>query len=81
MCLENKNIILVLMDLSLPDMDGYSATAEIKKLRPELPVIVQSANAMPEHKDLAKQSGADDFLEKPLKKEDLYTAVSKWIAV
>lgn len=74
-CLTDRKIDLVLMDLSLPDLDGYSAIAEIKKERPELPVVVQSANAMPEHRDRAKIAGADAFISKPIKKEELYNAI------
>ena len=75
LCRDDDKIDIILMDLILPDMDGYSAMREIKKIRPDLPVIVQSANSMPEHRDRAKKSGADGFIAKPIKKEELYSSI------
>ncbi len=77
LCFNDKKIDLVLMDLTLPDIDGYNAIEQIKKCRPDLPVIVQSATSMPEHRDRAKNSGADDFIAKPIKREELYNSIWK----
>lgn len=77
LCFNDRKIDLVLMDLTLPDIDGYNAITQIKKCRPDLPVIVQSATAMPEHRDRAKNAGADDFIAKPIKREELYNSIWK----
>jgi two-component system cell cycle response regulator DivK len=59
---------LILMDLSMPNMDGWEATRRLKadeKLS-RIPVIVLSAHAMRSHEERARACGCDDFLTKPL---------------
>ena len=59
---------LILMDLSLPTMDGWTATAEIKKIDKvkDIPIIALSAHAMPEHRDRAIKAGCSDYDTKPV---------------
>ena len=59
---------LILMDLSLPTMDGWTATAKIKEIESvkDIPVIALSAHAMQEHKDKALEAGCDDYDTKPV---------------
>jgi CheY-like chemotaxis protein len=57
---------LVLMDISLPVMDGYEATRLIRKTYPSLPIIGLSANAMQADVDKAKAAGCNDYLTKPI---------------
>ena len=68
---ENLEIDAVIMDIRLPLMDGLEATAKIKELIPEMPVIIQSAYAMQTTRDEAIESGCDDFITKPIKVETL----------
>jgi PAS domain S-box-containing protein len=68
-CRENKHIDLVLMDIKMPKMDGYQATKEIKKIRPEILILAQTAYAMIEDEEKALAAGCDDFITKPLTKE------------
>jgi len=77
LCTKDDSIDLVLMDLTLPDIDGYTAMERIRKARPALPMIAQSATSMSEHRERARNSGADDFIAKPIKKEELYNAIWK----
>ncbi|MCF8226407.1 MAG: response regulator [Bacteroidales bacterium] len=74
-CRENPEIALVLMDIKLPVMDGYEATREIKKIRPELPVIAQTAYAQDTDREKALNSGCTDFIVKPFTKEELYSVI------
>ncbi len=67
----NPDIKLVLMDIKMPVMDGYEATRQIKKLKPDMPVIAQTAFAMPEDRDRAFEAGCDGYLPKPIKSADL----------
>lgn len=67
----SENIDLVLMDIQIPVMDGYTATAKIKELKPDLPIIAQTAHALAEEKEKCLRSGADDYLAKPISRKDL----------
>jgi CheY-like chemotaxis protein len=62
---------LVLMDISLPVMDGYEATRQIRKLYPDLPIIGLSAHAMQGDADKAVQAGCSDYLTKPVDEDKL----------
>lgn len=63
---EISDINLVLMDIKLPLMNGIEATREIKKIRPDLPVIAQTAYAGLAEVQLSFQAGCDDYITKPI---------------
>jgi CheY-like chemotaxis protein len=63
---KHPEISLVLMDIKMPEMDGYTATRLIKKMRPQLPVIAQTAYAMSENRENAFQAGFDHYISKPV---------------
>ena len=71
---------LVLMDISLPVLDGYQATSQIRQLFPKIPVIGLSANAMQEDKDKAATAGMNDYLTKPVDDELLITKIHEYLA-
>lgn len=68
---------LVLMDLKLPVMDGYEATELIKKMRPDLPVIAQTAYSQKEDEERAIKAGCSGFITKPFKSTDLLELIKK----
>ncbi len=57
---------LVLMDVRMPVMDGIDATLELKKINKEIPVIAQTAYAMPEDRKKCLGAGCDDYISKPI---------------
>jgi PAS domain S-box-containing protein len=71
----NKDLDLVLMDIQLPGKDGNFAIQEIKKIKPDLPIIAQSAYAFEEEKKISFEAGCDEYLTKPIKPEDLIKSV------
>ncbi len=75
---SNPNIQLVLMDIKMPVMNGIQATKEIKRLRPELPVIATSAFAMPGDKQIFKEAGCEDYISKPVKADQLIGLIKKY---
>lgn len=78
MCRKNYEIDLVLMDIQMPVMNGYDATREIKKIRPSLPVIAQTAYAMSGEKEKSIDAGCDDYIPKPLKKKELLSRIYRF---
>lgn len=80
-CRKNYNIALVLMDIQLPLMNGYDATREIKKFRPSLPVIAQTAYAMYSDVVQSLDAGCDDFIPKPIKIKKLLATVEKYLRI
>ncbi len=65
---KNNTFDIVLMDIKLPDIDGYTVTKEIKQIRPELKVIAQTAYASDNDKQRTYDSGCIDFISKPIDK-------------
>jgi signal transduction histidine kinase/CheY-like chemotaxis protein len=79
---EGRGIDLVLMDLIMPEMDGLTAIAEIRK-RPEwrrLPVIALTAKAMADDRLAALAAGANDYIRKPIDVDRLLSLVRVWIS-
>ncbi|MHC1777844.1 MAG: PAS domain S-box protein [Lentimicrobium sp.] len=73
------NIKLVLMDVKMPEMDGFEATRIIKSLKPGLPVIIQTAYAFADDTEKAFAFGCDDFLSKPIATDKLYLLFEKYL--
>jgi CheY-like chemotaxis protein len=74
-------IDLVLMDVMMPEMDGLTATRELRK-RPEwnrLPIIMLTAKAMRDDQENCLEAGANDYLSKPLDVEKLLSLVRVWM--
>lgn len=75
-CKENSTIGIVLMDVRMPKMNGKEAMQEIKKDRPELPIIAQTAFAMSGDREKYIESGFDEYISKPIIMEELIFKVS-----
>jgi len=77
-CHANPNISLILMDIKMPVLNGYEAAKMIKKIRPKIPIVAQSAYALKQERD--KYHGVfDDYLAKPLHVEDVKQIISKYM--
>jgi len=72
---SRSEINLVLMDLKMPEMDGFTATRKIKKLKPGLVVIAQTAFSTREYMERASKAGCDDYIAKPILKDELTRVV------
>lgn len=71
---ENPDVELVLMDIMMPEMDGYTAMSRIRKSLADfnnVPVIAMTAKAMAEDKTLCLEAGADDYVSKPANLHEL----------
>ena len=75
---REKTFDIVLMDVQMPVMDGYTATREIRQLGNAVPIIALTAAAMFEDKQKALASGMNDHLSKPFKEAEILAIISKW---
>jgi CheY-like chemotaxis protein len=70
---------LILMDMSLPVIDGYEATRQIRAVKPQLPIIGLSSHAMSGDADKAITAGCNDYLTKPLNDTLLFATLDKYL--
>ena len=78
---RNSDIDLVLMDIMMPEMDGYEAIRIIRRM-PEyanLPVIALTAKAMKNDREKCIQAGASDYISKPVNLEQLFSLIKIWL--
>lgn len=74
-CKSNSNIDLVLMDIKMPIMGGFEALKEIKKIRPELIIIAQTAFSSNDDKEKIYEAGFNGYLTKPINRERLFETI------
>ncbi|HPC73164.1 MAG TPA: response regulator [Syntrophales bacterium] len=81
--IERDRYDLVFMDCQMPDMDGYEASAIIRRREKEsgghLPIIAMTAHAMTGDRDKCIKAGMDDYISKPIRREEILQAISRWV--
>ncbi|OJV18189.1 MAG: hypothetical protein BGO30_04375 [Bacteroidetes bacterium 41-46] len=75
--LSDENISIILMDINMPDMNGYEATEAIKKERSNIPIIAQTAYSVSGDKEKILGSGFDDYISKPINKTELFKIIER----
>jgi CheY-like chemotaxis protein len=78
-CLRNEGVDLVLMDIRMPEMNGYEATEVIKAKQPELPVVSLTAYAMADDREKSIMAGCNDYISKPIKPNELIEKISVYL--
>ena len=81
-CAEQERPDLILMDLSLPKVDGWEATRRIKAAEglERVPVIALTAHAMQGDEEKARAAGCDDYLTKPIDEDQLFAMLLKYLS-
>lgn len=76
---QQNNPDLILMDISLPVMDGYEATRQIRTTMASTPIIGLSAHAMSGDAEKAKEAGCNDYLTKPVDEDLLMEKLNQYL--
>ncbi len=79
LCIQHDDIDIVLMDIKIPGMNGLKTTQRIKLIRPDLPILAQTASVYPEIMHQCEQAGCVEFIEKPIFTYKLMNALRKWL--
>jgi len=80
---KNEPLDLILMDIMLPEMNGFEITAEIRKWEKEekkeekIPIVAVTANTLDNDKEKCLKAGMNDYLPKPFTAEDLYNVIDQ----
>ena len=80
--LEKQSYDLILMDVQMPEMDGYEATQKIRAMdnnRKDIPIIAMTANAMKGDREKCLEAGMNDYITKPVKPQNLLKAITTWV--
>ncbi len=78
LCKSINKIDLILMDIKMPEMDGYEATREIRNLNKTIPIIAQTAFASDENRQKCLEAGCNDQISKPIDIEELLTKINNY---
>ncbi|NQU32207.1 MAG: response regulator, partial [Bacteroidetes bacterium] len=76
-CHNHPDIDLIMMDIQLPEMNGYEATRQIRKFNTSVVIIAQTAFAMSGDKEKALEAGCDDYISKPINTDELIQLIGK----
>lgn len=81
--LQSKHYDLIFMDCQMPEMDGFTATHEIRKIeqdnkQPHIPIIAMTANALKGDREKCLAAGMDDYISKPIKLKEIEEMITRW---
>ena len=77
---EPERYDLIFMDVHMPEMDGLEATKVLRNRGyKEIPIIAMTADAMKEDRDKCLESGMNDYMAKPIKREEVFAMIKKWV--
>jgi CheY-like chemotaxis protein len=79
MCQNDPDINLILMDLRMPNLDGFQATEAIKSFRPELPIIAQTTYTEDVDTERLFEAGCDAYLPKPIRFDVLLNSIGRFL--
>lgn len=77
---QKENFDLILMDIQMPNMNGYEAVKKIRAMGYKVPIIALTANAMDGDRDKCVKAGCDDYLTKPIKQHELFSILNKFMS-
>ncbi len=78
-CQNNADIDLILMDIKMPDLNGYEATRQIRQFNKDVVIIAQTAYALIGDKEKAIKTGCNDYITKPLNTSEMEALIKKYL--
>jgi CheY-like chemotaxis protein len=78
-CKNNTDIDLILMDIQMETLNGYKATEQIRKFNKNVIIIAQTALALPGDREKSILAGCDDYITKPIHKNDLVKLIREYL--
>lgn len=76
---QNPGVVLILMDVKMPGMNGLEATREIRKISPTVPIIAQTAYALAGDSEKTLEAGCNDYVSKPITAELLMKKINQYL--
>ncbi|MBK5214395.1 MAG: PAS domain S-box protein, partial [Flavobacteriaceae bacterium] len=81
LCREHPDFDLILMDIKMPEMNGYKATRRIREFNSKVIIIAQTAYAMSGDSEIAIKAGCNDYIPKPIKKDELLALIQTYFRI
>ena len=81
LCRSNSEIDLILMDIKMPDMNGYETTRQIRQFNKNVKIIAQTAFALVGDKEKAMDAGCNDYITKPINKKELMGLITNYFNI
>ena len=78
LCKENPDIDIVLMDIKIPELDGYDATKKIREFNKDIIIIAQTSYALIGDREKSITAGCNDYISKPYSQSELMELLKKW---
>jgi len=75
---DNQDVDLILMDIKMPELDGYEATRQIRQMNQDVIIIAQTAYSLIGDRDKSIEAGCNDYITKPIFKDKLMALISKY---
>lgn len=76
-CHDNPDIDLILMDIQMPNLNGYEATRQIRQFNKKVIIIAQTAYGLSGDREKAIEAGCNDYISKPINKNELKSLIYK----
>lgn len=80
-CRKHPDLDLILMDIQMPDLNGYEATRQIRQFNTTVIIIAQTAYGLSSDRDMAIEAGCNDYISKPINKKELSLLINKYFNV
>ncbi len=78
-CKDTEKIDLILMDINMPKLDGFESTKLIKEIKPQIPIIAQTALNIEDAREKSEEVGCDDFILKPIRLNQFLTKLASFL--